>query len=186
MLKETLIGTRDTHNMETIRDLIFEQSKKTGLSPQLIAAVIQVESGGEVHACRYEQQFFNRYIADKGPKKLAGYWPPSTKVSDDTERIYRSMSLGLMQVMGQKVREYGYQGDYLASFLSNPALSIEYGCMILADCLKRSKGNLTQALLFYNGGGDKEYPNRVKQVMDSGSGHYLLVVTDGRGRPEYT
>jgi hypothetical protein len=90
---------------------------KHALDPALVCAVIEQESAWDPHAIRYEPGFRTRYVAPQG-------LPP-------TEEIARSISWGLMQVMGQLAREHGFHGKFLSA-LCDPALGLEIGCAALA------------------------------------------------------
>src|SRR5712692_6395106 len=83
---------------------------KHALDPVLVCAVIEQESAWNPWAVRYEPGFLSRYVA---PLYAAG------KLSA-TETYTRSMSWGLMQVMGQVAREFGFAGDSLPE-LCDPA-----------------------------------------------------------------
>lgn len=65
------------------------------LDPALVCAVIEEESSWDTYAMRYEPFFRERYVR---PLKLTS-----------TEEIARSVSWGLMQVMGQVAREHGFK-----------------------------------------------------------------------------
>lgn len=73
-----------------------------GLDADLVCAVIEQESNWKTFAIRYEDDFFNRYCFPlfKNPAISA------------TEARARAFSWGLMQVMGQTAREFGYAGDF--------------------------------------------------------------------------
>jgi hypothetical protein len=101
-------------------------------------------------AVRYEPGFLSRYVA---PLYTAG------KLSS-TEAYTRSMSWGLMQVMGQAARESGFTGQSLAE-LCDPETSLEFGCQILAAHFARARGDVTAALLAWNGGANSRYPVEV-------------------------
>ena len=88
-----------------------------GLEPSLVCAVIEQESAWNPWAVRYEPGFLSRYVA---PLYTAG------KLSA-TEAYTRSMSWGLMQVMGQVARENGFSQPSLAE-LCDPNTGIEFGC----------------------------------------------------------
>jgi hypothetical protein len=90
---------------------------KHALDPALVCAVIEQESAWDTHAIRYEPGFRTRYVAPQG-------LPP-------TEEIARSISWGLMQVMGQLAREHGFHGKFLSA-LCDPATGLEIGCAALA------------------------------------------------------
>lgn len=65
---------------------------------------------------------------------------------------------GLMQVMPFWKKEIGRNGDNLTNIQTN----LRYGATILKHYLKRSKGNLTEALARYNGSyGKVWYPEKV-------------------------
>ena len=87
------------------------------LDPALVCAVVEQESAWDAHAIRYEPAFRTRYVAPLG-------LPP-------TEEIARSISWGLMQVMGQVAREHGFTGQFLSA-LCEPAAGIAIGCTVLA------------------------------------------------------
>ncbi|MBZ5501033.1 MAG: transglycosylase SLT domain-containing protein [Acidobacteriia bacterium] len=83
------------------------------LDPALVCAVVEQESSWDAHAIRYEPAFRARYVA---PLAL----PP-------TEEIARSISWGLLQVMGQVAREHGFRGKFLSA-LCDPATGLDIGC----------------------------------------------------------
>jgi len=121
-----------------------------GLAPALVCAVIEQESAWNPWAVRYEPGFLSRYVA---PLYTAG------KLSA-TEAYTRSMSWGLMQVMGQVAREFGFAGTSLPE-LCDPATGIEFGCLILAARLARARDDVSAALLAWNGGANPNYPAEV-------------------------
>ena len=87
------------------------------LDPALVCAVVEQESAWDTHAIRYEPGFRTRYVAPLG-------LPP-------TEEVARSISWGLMQVMGQVAREHGFTGNSLSA-LCDPAAGLDIGCAVLA------------------------------------------------------
>lgn len=117
-----------------------------GLEPALVCAVIEQESSWNTWAVRYEPGFLARYVA---PLYTAG------KLSA-TEAYTRSMSWGLMQVMGQSAREAGFGEPSLAE-LCDPPIGLDYGCRILARHIARAKGDVSAALLAWNGGATLNY-----------------------------
>jgi soluble lytic murein transglycosylase-like protein len=121
-----------------------------GLDPVLVCAVIEQESAWNPWAVRYEPGFLSRYVA---PMYTAG------KLSA-TEAYTRSMSWGLMQVMGQVAREFGFAGKSLAE-LCHPSTGIEFGCLVLAARLRRAHNDVSVALLAWNGGANPSYPTEV-------------------------
>ncbi len=129
----------------------------------LVCAVIEQESAWDTHAIRYEPAFRTRYVAPLG-------LPP-------TEEVARSISWGLMQVMGQVAREHGFSAKFLSA-LCDPATGIDIGCAVLASKLtirlgsssrttSGSEGSLlsadqiAHALQLWNGGANPDYAAQV-------------------------
>ncbi|MBZ5697143.1 MAG: lytic transglycosylase domain-containing protein [Acidobacteriia bacterium] len=152
---------------DTVHPEVIELARRIaaahGLEPALVCAVIEQESEWNPWAVRYEPGFLSRYVA---PLYTAG------KLSA-TEAYTRSMSWGLMQVMGQVAREFGFAGASLPE-LCDPATGIEMGCRKLADCFARAFRGLpgprqgepgdeivSAALLSWNGGANPNYPTEV-------------------------
>ncbi len=131
-------------------DLTREIAAAHDLDPALVCAVVEQESAWNPWALRYEPAFLSRYVA---PLYTAG------KLTA-TEAYARSMSWGLMQVMGQVAREHGFDGDSLAE-LCDPAVGVDFGCRILAARLVRARGDANAALLAWNGGANSNYPAEV-------------------------
>lgn len=139
----------DTVPTEII-NLARRVASEHALEPALVCAVIEQESAWNPWAMRYEPSFLSRYVA---PLYTAG------KLSA-TEAYTRAMSWGLMQVMGQVAREFGFQQASLSE-LCDPATGIEFGCRVLANRLSRAKGNVSAALLAWNGGASANYAAEV-------------------------
>ena len=116
------------------------------LDPALVCAVVEQESAWDPHAIRYEPAFRARYISPLG---LA-----------PTEEIARSISWGLMQVMGQVARELGFAGNFLSA-LCDPGIGLDTGCIALAAKLSRADGNVSRALALWNGGASLDYAPEV-------------------------
>jgi soluble lytic murein transglycosylase-like protein len=117
----------------------------------LVCAVIEQESAWDPWALRYEPGFYKRYIEPQIARG-AGF--------TSTEARARAFSWGLMQVMGQVAREHGFSGRSLAQ-LCDPAAGLAVGCRVLAAKLAAAEGNVTRALLLWNGGGHRDYPDEV-------------------------
>ncbi len=119
-----------------------------GLDPALIQSMCDHESGGwNTWAIRYEPAFYIKYIVP-----LPGL--------SETEKTARAFSYGLMQLMGQVAREFGFKGKYLTE-LCDPLTNLDYGCKKFKRCLDKADGDVRVALLAYNGGGDPLYPAKV-------------------------
>ena len=138
----------------TVHSEDIELARRTaaahGLDPALVCAVIEQESAWNPWAVRYEPGFLSRYIA---PLYTAGKFSA-------TEAYTRSMSWGLMQVMGQVAREFGFTEPSLAA-LCEPLLGIDFGCKVLAARVARAKGDIPAALQAWNGGANPNYDAEV-------------------------
>ena len=116
------------------------------LDPALICAIVEQESAWDPHAIRYEPAFRTRYVAPLG-------LPP-------TEEVARSISWGLMQVMGQVAREHSFTAKSLAA-LCNPATGLEIGCAVFATKLCTNANEVERALTLWNGGANTTYAAQV-------------------------
>lgn len=144
----------------TLQDMIAlakQTASRHGLAPEVVCAVCEQESSWNPWAIRYEPAFRQRYVAPLG-------LPP-------TEEIARSMSWGLMQVMGETAREAGF-GEKFLSALADSATGLEFGCIVLADKFRHaaqqqgsaphSPDGLAQAALeLWNGGANPDYASQV-------------------------
>jgi Transglycosylase SLT domain len=101
----------------TLLALARDAAAQNGLDAAVVCAVIEQESGWESHAMRYEGAFRAKYVSPLG--------------LSPTEEIARSISWGLMQVMGQVAREHGFAGKFLCA-LCEPAAGVTMGCVVLA------------------------------------------------------
>ena len=82
----------------------------------------------------------------------------------DRFAISRAGAIGLMQVMPFWLKEIGRPGDNLFNLRTN----LRMGCTILRYYLDKEKGNLTHALMRYNGSlGSFRYTNRVFKKLDN-------------------
>lgn len=116
------------------------------LDHALVCAIVEQESAWDTYSLRYEPAFRSRYVAPLG---LAL-----------SEEISRSISWGLMQVMGQVAREHGFSAKFLSA-LCEPANGLEIGCRVLAAKMSAAAGNLSLALSLWNGGANPDYPSQV-------------------------
>jgi len=134
-----------------MNQLTIEAAKKFDLPVALVAAIIKCESDGITTATRFEPGFLARYIM-----KIPGL---SSEV-----RKARSTSWGLMQVMGEVARGYGYKGLY--SNLCIPELGLYYGCLHLDNLKTRylDKWGWDGVIASYNAGSprtkDGKYVNQ--------------------------
>ena len=125
-----------------------------GIDPATFCALVETESGWYPWAARYEPAFKTRYIDPI--ESIERFGPTSYR----TEREHRSTSWGLCQVMGQVARELGCKAGSLIE-LCDPEIGLTYGAKRLKRALDRKNGDVHAALLNYNGGAEKEYPDHV-------------------------
>lgn len=126
------------------------------LDSALLCAVVEQESAWNTYAIRYEPGFRTRYVAPLG-------LPP-------TEEVARSISWGLMQVMGQVAREHSFTGKFLSA-LCDPALGLDIGCAVLASKVSAAQqsgqgsapreNEIVRALQLWNGGSNPNYAAEV-------------------------
>lgn len=119
---------------------------KHKLDPALVCAIVEQESSWQPYAIRYEPAFRSRYVAPLG-------LPP-------TEEVSRSMSWGLMQVMGQLAREHGFTAKFLST-LCDPQAGVDIGCTVLSAKLTAAEGDIAHALSLWNGGINPNYAPEV-------------------------
>ena len=132
-----------TLTREQIMDVV--RLKCEELDPALICAIIEQESNFNPWAYRFEPGFLARYVAHLD--------------LDLTESEGRSISWGLMQTIGQSVRELGYEGPLPQ--LCEPETGIFWGCKLFRMKLIAARHDSRQGLLYYNGGGNIHYPDQV-------------------------
>jgi soluble lytic murein transglycosylase-like protein len=120
------------------------------LDPALVCAVVEQESAWNPWAIRYEPAFFAKYVANLYT---------NNKISA-SEAYARGFSWGLMQVMGQVARETGFDAAYLST-LCDPEQGLATGCKVLRKKFDAMAGDLTRALLAWNGGANPAYAAQV-------------------------
>lgn len=145
--------------MKTFEVVIRGKASQYDLDPKLVAAIIYQESSGKYYAVRMENGFYKRYIENL--------------ILPITEKLLRSCSYGLMQVMGQTARELGYSDSF--DHLIKPEINIDLGCKLLKKHLDKT-GDIKKALLKYNGGADPTYADRVLSHMEKNI--YTLITED--------
>jgi hypothetical protein len=162
-------------SLKSFRTLIRLSAGTNNVDAELLAALLLHESSGKIHASRFEPGFFKRYIDGVSEEKLRGHWPKWSKDSSGNlkERLDRSTSWGLGQIMGQTARENGFSANYLCE-LCDPEINIPFAAQFLARKFRQaadlgfSQQELRkQALLRYNGGGDLGYPDRVFKELEN-------------------
>lgn len=126
-------------------------ARAAGLDEALVCAVVEQESNWIPWAIRYEPEFQARYV---DPSHLG-----------QTETIARSISWGLMQLMGQVARELGFNGK-MAS-LCDPDVGIPLGCQHLRNKIAAHGNDIHAGLQAWNGGGNPAYADQVLSRVTS-------------------
>lgn len=158
----------ERHRKTKLRKKVLFYAKKYKLPFELVASIILTESAGNRFAYRYEPGFFEKYLKDKTASQLTGRFP--SVISRETELHARATSWGLMQIMGQVAREFGYENDHLHR-LTTVDDGLEFGCRKLAKCFRQESSELV-AIARYNGNPAQTaaqiYAQKVMRVMTLG------------------
>jgi soluble lytic murein transglycosylase-like protein len=134
--------------------LAKKAAEAAGIFAAIVCAICERESSWNHYALRYETAFFGKYVA---PQYAAG------KI-DITEAQARAFSWGLMQVMGEEAREFGFVGSIAG--LCHPETGLAIGCRIFAHKLAVNHGDVAAALQAWNGGGNPNYAREVLALAD--------------------
>lgn len=146
-------------DLEALQPAIEEQARASGFSVALLRAIIEVESGGDLFAIRYEQDY--RWLWDmvgqrayqkKNNSVLCPIDFPfvGTISSRQTEFVGQKMSWGPMQIMGAVARELGFRDRFPR--LCGPE-GIVYGAKHLQRLQKRfGEKGLDAVIAAYNAG----------------------------------
>ena len=127
---------------------------------ELANAIAMVESsGGKDIGPRYEPGFERRY-GSRYAQMFPDYWPKMTQ-QYSPEQLYASY--GKHQLMLPVAVELGYRGT--PEGLADEAVNRQFFEKKFMRDWKGSGGDLEQALLRYNGGGNPNYPNRVMRHL---------------------
>jgi soluble lytic murein transglycosylase-like protein len=145
---------------------VKESAEHFDLDANLLLALIWTESEGDPTACRPEPRFVWFYQPEVGPLHRNGLSVQANRelarrVLGEKEFTFQSASHGLCQVMGAVAREMGFVAE--PETLYNPEVNIGYGAECLATHLHRTRGDVTKALLRYNGGANPQYPVKVQE-----------------------
>lgn len=156
---------------EEVYALCKSTASKYAVDPILILAICEQESSYNPFAVRLETHFFSKYIEKMS---LA-----------TTSEVLLSCSFGLMQLMGESLRESGYFGWWksltdspleavsqvgvvkaLDWFMLHPEAQVDFGCRWYVKKRGLAGGDPKKALLIWNGGGDQDYPKKVLARAD--------------------
>lgn len=141
------------HESHWFRPEIEAIASRNGIDPNLLEAIVRVESSGFAHSYRYEPGFFMTYLANDPAYDGA-----------NPRRV--SSSYGLCQVMYPVAKELGFDGPPEGLFV--PLVALEFGAKKLKTLIDWSQGNQDAAIAAYNGGkrGNEKAPYRNQQYLD--------------------
>jgi hypothetical protein len=144
------------------RPQIVTAAKVSALDPDLVEAMVLVESAGRAWAWNPEPHY--RWIWDVAKERpfrsltqaeASSKWPPpdfrSLGGDRDQEWWGQQASWGLLQVMGAVARERGFRGLYLPE-LCDVATNLMLGSKHFAALLRWAGGDVWKAVGAYNGG----------------------------------
>lgn len=137
-------------------DLVDQIARVYRLPTYLLAAQIQVESGGDPNAFRYEPAYFEKYIFERDVKG-ARYGPLA------------ACSYGLLQILLETALEIGFTDKPEMLFV--PRIGLSWGAKylrLLWDNVGGQPETYRKALVRYNGRGAaaEAYADRVYAVAD--------------------
>jgi len=145
----------------------YSAKYEVNIDPEVIEAIIRVESSGNPWAVRHEPRFL--VWLKTRIKSL------NSVATQTTEYQLRSTSFGLGQIMGQTARELGFNEPYLTQ-LCDPDINIRYTCKYFGKLLRRYRGEEHWAISAYNAGSarknsmgkfvNQQYVNKVLKELE--------------------
>jgi soluble lytic murein transglycosylase-like protein len=149
----------------TYRPAIERAARQHLLDPNLVEALVIIESGGDPYAFNPEPRYRYlwdvrrhrafRKLTDLPEALLTSMVPPKdfpTLVGDrDQEWVAQKASWGLMQVMGAVARELGFRWPFLTQ-LTDVTANLDAGCLHLGHQFEWADGDRYKALGAYNAG----------------------------------
>ena len=150
--------------MEPLVQLAEVAARREDLDPALVCAICEAESNWDPFAIRCESEagFAARYGANYARIIRASASQVDDKWFQFEDLFYTSY--GLMQTLYCVIVETfpGY-ADRLKypTYLCDPEVGLAFGCKLFRSKLDRAVGDTQRALLYWNGGGDPAYPDKV-------------------------
>lgn len=152
------------NNQTELERLTRTWALSNSMDPVLACAMVEQESSWNTFAYRPESEsgFMARYgeaynkLVRESANKLDDHW---IKYEDAFYASY-----GLLQTMYPVIIETFPEAGPMLKFptsLCDPDIGLSYGCRLFMRKLKQAKGSVTQALLYWNGGANKQYPDEV-------------------------
>lgn len=158
---------------EALCEIINRNALANKLRPDVVTCIVIQESKCDTFAWRWEEKFYANHLANKERNELAGWVPALGALPTlEDERLQRSCSYGLMQVLGDTARWLGKVVAPFLTVLCDPDRGVAVGCTVLAYYLGRAKGDYRAALKGYNG--SWEYADEVLGRVAKGEHKQIL------------
>lgn len=122
--------------------VITEMCDKYDIRPEIVYALIKVESGGDPYATRFEPGYTAYFSAKEFARE--------NLITRRTEEVMQATSWGLMQIMGGTARRLGLEAPI--PVLIDPQNNIEYGCKLLQELTVRYPESIWDRAAAYNAG----------------------------------
>lgn len=119
-----------------------------GCKPDVVAAIVTVESTWDPYALRFEPGYVHLWKV----KDFARLH----RITEETEKVAQMHSYGLMQIMGGTARSVGFTGPI--GKLYDPKVNVEYGCRYLGRLMDRYP-KLQDHIAAYNAGSARRAPD---------------------------
>lgn len=131
---------------QLIADILSNTYHGDLVRPELVQALIDIESSGNPYAIRFEPHFYKELLN----KSIQTF---SSDCTVDTERVMRATSWGLMQIMGETARNLGFDNKFLSELIE-PGINLKYGCLYLArsTAINRKQYGIKGGIAAYNAG----------------------------------
>jgi Transglycosylase SLT domain len=141
--------------MQTPYDTLIEQfAARFNVDQRIMQAIICQESGGDARAYRVERSYMNNPIVARDAAAWSRQWYGIPTAY--TERVGRSTSWGLSQIMGQVAREHGFAERYLTT-LGVVEVNLEWTATLLAKWMPRASSP-EHLICMWNGGRGIKWP----------------------------
>lgn len=143
--------------------IIAQIAAQYGVDPNLVQAIVQVESSGNALCMRFEPKKFSEWSQNTKVQLEAQSASKRLFITPQTEMVLRCSSLGPMQVLGQVAREQGFTENLMQ--LCDPEKGITQGVKKLVSQLRRYNQVTIDAIAAYNAGSvvkdlDGKYKNQ--------------------------
>lgn len=134
--------------LDQFKPIVHIYAEEFKLDPKLILSIIAKESSGNPLAMKFEPTYSYIFKEKELSAKFKGV--PDVITETNSQRI----SWGLMQLMGGKARELGFEGQFLSELLDSNT-NIYYGSKLLKRLSNHYK-DLRDVIASYNRGSPKK------------------------------